>query len=160
MYYYLHESGRLPKPTPFPGFMDRDAHLRARSLVRLERPAHNRAVVGSNPSGPTHFEPNRGNGHNFCLYPRFCIISGFQRIGMHLWFRFLEIRSTKFRIVGRGVPLFSSGEESTLSGSSYTFTPHAHPFCRMRFPDDPVCATKARNRNFSCGSRLHPGAKR
>ena len=97
MYYYLHESGRLPKPTPFPGFMDRDAHLRARSLVRLERPAHNRAVVGSNPSGPTHFEPNRGNGHNFCLYPRFCIISGFQRIGMHLWFRFLEIWSTEFR---------------------------------------------------------------
>ncbi len=26
----------------------------ARSLVRSERPAHNRAVVGSNPSGPIH----------------------------------------------------------------------------------------------------------
>lgn len=30
-------------------------HIWARSLVRSERPAHNRAVVGSNPSGPTGF---------------------------------------------------------------------------------------------------------
>ena len=29
--------------------------MRARSLARLERPAHNRTVEGSNPSGPTNF---------------------------------------------------------------------------------------------------------
>src|SRR3972149_3341610 len=32
----------------------------ARSLVRLERPAHNRAVTGSNPVGPMHFRSRYG----------------------------------------------------------------------------------------------------
>ena len=32
-----------------------DNDQRARSLVRLERPAHNRAVAGSNPAGPISY---------------------------------------------------------------------------------------------------------
>ena len=40
---------------PYPWYLS--GCFGARSLVRSERPAHNRAVVGSNPSGPTDFEP-------------------------------------------------------------------------------------------------------
>ncbi len=50
--------------TPFPNSGRLHTNSRARSLVRSERPAHNRAVVGSNPSGPTF---NRGNRNNRCL---------------------------------------------------------------------------------------------
>jgi hypothetical protein len=40
----------------------------ARSLVRLERPAHNRAVTGSNPVGPINqiLSPDAGRSNNFC----------------------------------------------------------------------------------------------
>ncbi len=43
------------------------------SLVRLERPAHNRAVTGSNPVGPNPVgpitqipSPDGGRANNFC----------------------------------------------------------------------------------------------
>ncbi len=52
MHHDLHGARELQQPAPFPDFVDQDACFRARSLVRSERPAHNRAVVGSNPSGP------------------------------------------------------------------------------------------------------------
>lgn len=37
---------------------------------------------------------------------------------------------------GSRSPRLKSGEESTLSISPYTFTPHAHSSCRMRFDRD------------------------
>ncbi len=68
----------------------------ARSLVRLERPAHNRAVTGSNPVGPiTQIpSPDAGRSNNFCQNRRNISKKIYPRINTKDFEKFLRLQKS------------------------------------------------------------------
>ena len=61
---------------------------------------------------------------------------------------------------GSRSPRLKSGEESTLSISPYSFTPHAHSSCRMRFDRDLVRVIKGTKQELLLWITATPRGKR